>query len=45
MATCEGWEGVLFLNDGELFREPVVCWLWESQFVARLVKNAQMQGS
>ncbi len=27
VATCEGWEAVFFsYDDGELFREPIVCW-------------------
>ncbi len=31
VATCEGWEGVFFsYNDGELFREPIICWAFVS---------------
>ena len=31
VATCEGWEAVfLSYKDGELFREPVVCWAFIS---------------
>ncbi len=31
VATCEGWEAVFFsYNDGELFREPIICWAFMS---------------
>ena len=32
VATCEGWEAVFFsYDDGELFREPVVCWAFMTE--------------
>jgi hypothetical protein len=31
VATCEGWEAVFFsYEDGELFREPIICWAFVS---------------
>jgi hypothetical protein len=31
VATCEGWEAVFFsYRDGELFREPIICWAFVS---------------
>jgi len=32
VATCEGWEAVfLSYDNGELFREPIVCWAFTSE--------------
>jgi len=45
--TCEGWEAVFFsYDDGELFREAIVCWgfLSERPYVGRNVPRPWILG-